>query len=87
MSYLEETITEASDGCSLPSDNISGSSGMSKCPCPPRVKEKTWGTEKILTWFLMSDLDETSYNEDKTSSQTISLIDESNCYITKQGLT
>ena len=35
----------------------------------------------------MSDLNETSYKQDKTSSQTISLIDESNCYITKQGLT
>ena len=35
----------------------------------------------------MSDLNETSYKQDKTSSQTISLIDESNCYISKQGLT
>ena len=104
-----------------------------ECPCPPRLQEETWRTGGVLTWFLMSDLDETftdtsdecslqsdtisrsiwnihvllesrkrhggqekfwhgcwyysdldktSYKEDKTSSQTISPIVESNCYIT-----
>ena len=39
----------------------------------------------MLTWFLMLDLAETSYKQDKTS-QTISLIVESNWYMTKRGL-
>ena len=54
---------------------------------PPRLLEETWKTGKVLKWFLMSDLSKTSYKQDKTSSQTISLIVESNCYKTKQGLT
>ena len=92
-----------------------------ECPCPPRLQEETWRTCGVLTWFLMSDFDETVTNtsdgysipsdtiyrsirnvhillesrmrlgghvlQDKTSSQTISLIVQSSCYITKQGLT
>ena len=53
--------------------------------CPPGLQEETLRTDGVLTLFLMSDLDETSYKQDKTSSQTISLIDGSNCYITKQA--
>ena len=30
-----------------------------ECPCPPRLKEETWRTGGVLTWFLMSNLDET----------------------------
>ena len=40
-----------------------------------------------MTWLRMSDLDETSYKQDKTSYQTVSLKVESNYYKTKQGLT
>ena len=58
-----------------------------ECPSPPSLLEETRKAGKVLKWFLMSDLVETSYKLDKTSSQTISLIDETNCYITKQGLT
>ena len=29
-----------------------------ECPCPPRLQEKTWRTGGVLTWFLMSDLDQ-----------------------------
>ena len=61
-----------------------------ECPCPPRLREKTWRTGGVLTWFLMSDLEETltdtldgcslpSETIPKTSSQTISLIVVSNC--------
>ena len=39
-----------------------------------------------MTWLPMSDLDEASYEQDNTSSQTVSLKVESNCYKTKQGL-
>ena len=42
---------------------------------------------KVLTWLLISDLDKTSCKQDKTFSQSISPIVESNCHITKQGLT
>ena len=28
-------------------------------PCPPRLQEKNWRTDGVLTWFLMSGLDET----------------------------
>ena len=56
-------------------------------PCPPGLQEETWRTGGVMTWFLMSDLDETSCKQDKTSSQTNSPIVESNCHITKQGLT
>ena len=28
-------------------------------PCPLRHQEETWMTSGVLTWFLMSDLDET----------------------------
>ena len=28
-------------------------------PCPPRLLEETWKSGKILTWFQMSDFDET----------------------------
>ena len=55
--------------------------------CPPRIQEEAWRTGKVLTWLLILDLDKTSYKQDKTFSQTISPIVESNCYITKQGLT
>ena len=27
--------------------------------CPTRLQEKTWRTGGVLTWFLMSDFDET----------------------------
>ena len=40
-----------------------------------------------MTWLLISDLDKNSCKHDKTSSLTISPIVESNCHITKQGLT
>ena len=30
-----------------------------ECPCPPRLQEETWRTGGVLTWFLMSDPDET----------------------------
>ena len=33
-----------------------GPLGMSK---PPRLQEETWRTGRVLTWFLMSDLNET----------------------------
>ena len=54
--------------------------------CPLRIQEETWRTGKVLTWMLLSDLDKTSYKQDKTSSQIISPIVKSNFYITKQGL-
>ena len=31
-----------------------------ECPCPPWLQEKTCRTGEVLTWFLMSDLNETS---------------------------
>ena len=30
-----------------------------ECPYPPRLQEETWRTGGVLTWFCMSDLDET----------------------------
>ena len=30
-----------------------------ECLGPPRLREETWRTGVVLTWFLMSDLDET----------------------------
>ena len=62
-------------------DGLSHLTPYPECGCPPRLQEVTW-----RTWFLMSDLAETSYKHDK-ASQTISLIVESNCYMTKEGLT
>ena len=30
-----------------------------ECPCPPRLRDETWRIGGVLTWFLMSDLDDT----------------------------
>ena len=30
-----------------------------ECPCPPKIREETWRTGVVLTWFLTSDLDKT----------------------------
>ena len=30
-----------------------------ECPCPPQYQEETWSTGGVLTWYLMSDLEET----------------------------
>ena len=55
--------------------------------CCLESRKRHWRKGKVLTWLLISDLDKTFCKQDRTSSQTISLIIESSCYITKQGLT
>ena len=55
LSDLDESFTDASDGCYLPSDTISRS--IRNVLQDSRKKPGRMGG--VLTWFLMSDLDET----------------------------
>ena len=57
LSDLDESFTDASDGCYLPSDSISRSIRNRNVLQDSRKKPGRMGG--VLTWFLMSDLDET----------------------------
>ena len=55
--------------------NVTPSQGLSGWPCPPRLQEETWSVGGVLTWFLMTDLDETfteTSDECSLPSDTIS---------------
>ena len=66
----------------VPSHLTPGPSGMSMSSLTPGRD-----LEDIKCFDMVADLDKTFYKQDKTSSQTISPIVESNSYITTQGLT
>ena len=57
MSDLDETFTEASDGCYVQYNTISRS--IKNFYVLLDSKKETWMKCGVSTWFLMSDLDET----------------------------